>query len=384
MDAYTREAEAQQAKQVEFLQQLSQNNFQLRDALGSVMDRIQGSEGRRLWQRVASHSSHHLQDNILATEAFGNAPLAGVTLAECQSLCEALEGNNGTCLAVAYARANSNPRDLALRQCYLLRGTGGCTPGSFAGAIFARRDSDGCTAPTDADNPMCVQLASTRTDMRVLTFDETVSVCKHGKGRAKVAHPRSMLEAFSYLGLARERGVHAFWSDKPPEGGLMVWSGVDGERLNVTAGERRCVLVATGDTDIHGAMFAQLKPCHARLADGVVCESAEAAPPPPPGGTGLYPPPPPPPPPVAVTASLTWYTRNTITPLTQAICLAGLADHDIYKLCTQFANELSKPTKSGTVSTFMPMCQVIAILLQLRALQPKSCSICLHFHVCFL
>ena len=384
MDAYTREAEAQQAKQVEFLQQLSQNNFQLRDALGSVMDRIQGSEGRRLWQRVASHSSHYLQDNILATEAFGNAPLAGVTLAECQSLCEALEGNNGTCLAVAYARANSNPRDLALRQCYLLRGTGGCTPGSFAGAIFARRDSDGCTAPTEADNPMCVQLASTRTDMRVLTFDETVSVCKHGKGRAKVAHPRSMLEAFSYLGYARERGVHAFWSDKPPEGGLMVWSGVDGERLNVTAGERRCVLVATGDTDIHGAMFAQLKPCHARLADGVVCESAEAAPPPPPGGTGLYPPPPPPPPPVAVTASLTWYTRNTITPLTQAICLAGLADHDIYKLCTQFANELSKPTKSGTVSTFMPMCQVIAILLQLRALQPKSCSICLHFHVCFL
>ena len=92
----------------------------------------------------------------------------------------------------------------------------------------------------------------------MLTFDESVSICKHGKGRAKLAYPRTMLEAFSYLGYARERGVHSFWSDKPPEGGLMVWSGLDGERLNITAGERRCVLVSTVSTDIHGAMYAEL------------------------------------------------------------------------------------------------------------------------------
>jgi len=371
MEQYNREAEEKQRKQLEFLAQLGQDNFQLRDILSSVVDKIEGRrlEGRQLWQRVEDHASHALQDNILATEAFGNAPLSGVTTAECSALCDALEGNNGTCVGIAYARHNADPRDLTLRSCYLLRGIGGCTPGSFSSSIFARRDSDPCTAPTESNNPMCVQLASSRTDMRVITFDETVSICKHGKGRAKVAYPRTMLEAFSYLGLARERGVHSFWSQKPPEGGLMVWSGLDGEKVNITAGERRCLLVSTVAGDIHGHMYAELRPCNARLADGVVCESAQAAPPPPPGGTGLYPPPPPPPPPIAVTASLQWYTRNTIIPRTQAICLAGLTDTDIHKLCIQFANELSVPTKSGTVSTFLPMCQVIPSLSQLPALQ---------------
>lgn len=200
MEAYNREAKSQQSKQIAFLQQLSQDNFQLREVLGNVVDRI---EGRRLWQRVTSHASHHLQDNILATEAFGSAPLVGVTLFECQSLCEAIEGLNGTCVAVAYARMNANPRELELRQCYLLRSIGGCTPGSFAGAIFARRGTSGCTAPTESNNPMCIQLASTRTDLRVLTFDETVSVCKQGKGRVKVAHPRTMLEVRALIKLVQ-------------------------------------------------------------------------------------------------------------------------------------------------------------------------------------
>lgn len=198
---------------------------------------------------------------------------------------------------------------------------------------------------------------SHRTDLRVISFAESVSICKNGKGRAKLAYPRTTLEGFSYLGYARERGVTSFWSRHPPEGGEMVWTGLDGEPLNVTAGDRRCVLVSTVSGDIHGYMYAELRPCNARLADGVVCESAEAAPPPPPGGTGLYPPPPPPPPPIAVTASLQYYSRNTITPLTQAICLAGLTDTDIYQLCMKFANELSKPVKSGLVSSFMPFCQ---------------------------
>lgn len=52
-----------------------------------------------------------------------------------------------------------------------------------------------------------------------------------------------------------------------------------------------------------------------------------------------------------------WYTRNSIIPHTQAICLAGLAEHDLYRLCTDFATQLAKPTKSGTMSVFMPMCQ---------------------------
>ena len=194
---------------------------------------------------------------------------------------------------------------------------------------------------------------------RVMTYDDSVSACRNGKGypKPRMAWPKTYLEAFSMLGYARERGVHAFWSEKPPEGGYMLWTGIDGAPLNVSAGERRCVLVSTVDTDIHGHMYAELRPCHMRLADGVVCESAMAFPPPPPGDASTLPPPPPPPPPLAVSASLQWYTRTTIIPRTSAICLAGMIDSDIAKLCVAFAAELAKPAKAGTVSTFMPMCQ---------------------------
>lgn len=168
MEQYNQEAELQQTNQLQYLEQLSESNFELRDVLSGIIDRVEGrrlvakAEGRRLWQRDSEHTSHDLQDNILATDAFGNAPIFGVTTAECQVLCEALEGNNGTCVAIAYARLNAQADDLLLRQCYLLKSIGGCSASSFAGAIFSRRDTDPCTAPTASLNPMCIQLASTR------------------------------------------------------------------------------------------------------------------------------------------------------------------------------------------------------------------------------
>ena len=163
LEQYTKEAEAKQKEQLAYLEQLSDSNFQLREVLGGIIDRV---EGRRLWQRTEFHQSHRLEDNILATTAFGNAPVAGVTLEECQVLCAAIDNATvGTCQAVAYARLNADPLDYTLRQCYLLKHIGGCSSGSFAGALFARRDTDGCTAPTDHDNPLCVQLAPSRRDM---------------------------------------------------------------------------------------------------------------------------------------------------------------------------------------------------------------------------
>lgn len=42
--------------------------------------------------------------------------------------------------------------------------------------------------------------------------------------------------------------------------------------------------------------------------------------------------------------------------MTEALCLAGLTEVDIGHLCTRFANALAKPSKSGVLSTFMPMC----------------------------
>lgn len=87
------------------------------------------------------------------------------------------------------------------------------------------------------------------------------------------------------------------------------------------------------------------------------CAPPVFAAPPPPGGVADASAPPPPPPPIGVAASMQWYTRTTILPRTAAICLAGMTDNDIYKLCTTFAVELSKSTKMGTVSSFVPLCE---------------------------
>ena len=115
LEQYTKEAEAKQKEQLAYLEQLSDSNFQLREVLGGIIDRV---EGRRLWQRTEFHQSHRLDDNILATTAFGNAPVAGVTLEECQVLCAAIDNATvGTCQAVAYARLNADPR------CFLLKPT---------------------------------------------------------------------------------------------------------------------------------------------------------------------------------------------------------------------------------------------------------------------
>lgn len=104
-----------------------------------------------------------------------------------------------------------------------------------------------------------------------------------------------------------------------------------------------------------------MEPCSGRLADSVVCESGAAAPPPPPGGSGVsvLPPPAPPPPPIAVQASMREFIKKEIRPRTEAICLAGLVDSDLVRLCTEFSNAISKPASAGVVGSFVPQCNEI-------------------------
>ena len=411
-EAYQNQHDAQTAAQLHLLDSLAEDNFQLRTLLGDVRNRISSFGGRRLWERSNVRNSHLFIENVLATEAFGNAPLVNVTIAECQALCHAIDNTTlGTCRAIAFARNTPNPRDLTLRQCYLLKQTGGCSGSTFAGAVFSRRDTDACVEPTEQENPLCIQLSNTRTDLvrkrlafelhptfpvpfpdvalfpsqRVLDFAAATTACRQGRGRPELAWPKTTLEvchvfptpdhapcrriptpsvdsrwqAFSMLGYARERGISSFWSNKPNEGGTMAWSGIDGQPLVIPAGDKRCVLVSTVDTSIHGFMYAELKPCSANLADGVVCESAMAYPPPPPGGSATALSPPPPPPPIGVATSMSWFTRKEVIPRTSAICLAGLVETDLAPLCTEFANMLATSTRVGTVGSFTPLCHQV-------------------------
>lgn len=73
----------------------------------------------------------------------------------------------------------------------------------------------------------------------------------------------------------------------------------------------------------------------------------------------VLPPPVPPPPPIAVTASMREFIKAQVRPRTEAVCLAGLVDSDLSKLCVEFANALSRPSSSGLVGSFMPHCTEI-------------------------
>lgn len=67
-----------------------------------------------------------------------------------------------------------------------------------------------------------------------------------------------MWQAFSMVGYARERGVYAFWAQKPIANQarqLTHWSGIDGKPFYYPGNnDKRCILVATEDDNIHGYM----------------------------------------------------------------------------------------------------------------------------------
>ena len=353
------------------LDRLSAENWQLRDALKDIRAKFnEPSAGRRLFERLAGTGNHNLEQNIKASElSVGNGALMGLTIAQCSTLCTALKNDTDSlhsCNGIMYRMLEpDNAANLQTAYCYLLRSTGACEPLDFAASIFSRRDTSGCREPTAQDNPACVQVAPDRADMRILDFAAAKASCRQGKGHPlppRMPRPRSSLEAFSMVGYARERGVHSFWAEKPirhAERQLTHWSGLDGKPFYYPGNnDRRCILVATESENIHGFMYARMEPCDARLADGVVCESGSAAPPPPAGGgVSMNPPPNPPPPPIGVVASMRDFIKKEIRPRTEVICLAGLLDSDLSKLCLEFATALSKSTRAGTMGAFMPLCE---------------------------
>lgn len=112
---YISQAQAKQREQLAFLEGLAEDNHQLKDAFSGIQERI---AGRRLWQRDYEHRSHDFDENVLRTVAFGGLPIAGVDIAECQALCEAMANatSGSECKAIAYARLNSDPRYVSLLE----------------------------------------------------------------------------------------------------------------------------------------------------------------------------------------------------------------------------------------------------------------------------
>ena len=354
------------------LDRLSAENFQLRSVLEEIRPKLIDPllQGRRLFERLAGTGNHKFEQNIKYTDiSIGGGAILDLTIAQCSSVCTALKNETDalhSCNGIAYRMLEpDNKLSLQTAYCYLLRSTGACTAGDFAASVFSRRDTSGCRTPTAQDNPMCVQLAPDRVDMRIMDYGAARAACRNGKRSPRLPRPRSSLEAFSMVAYNKERGGSAFWAQKPvptKEPQMTHWSGLDGKPFYYPGGfDKRCILVSTQSDNVHGYQYARMEPCNGQLADSVVCESGSVAPPPPSGSTGVsvLPPPTPPPPPIAVQASIREYIKKEIRPRTEAVCLSGLVDSDLNKLCVEFANAISNPSSAGVLGSFTPQCNEV-------------------------
>ena len=378
---YEREHAEQMDEAVNLLKTLANDNFQLRDILGDVEEKLHigrrmaeehfaRGRGRELFPEDAR--SHFIVEQSL----HGDAPLLGLSRAECTALCAAFGGNETTqhvCKATATRLLNPEDlTDLSVAACWLLRSTGGCSAVDFAVQTYARRETLPCALPTAWQNPLCLTLAPDRADLKSMTFPMGADVCRNGRGRTPdeypvLPQPQSSLEAMSMIAAVRQAGGTAFWAWTPKKQSVAItthWAGTDANRLVVPANNVRCILVGTVGEDpfFTQAMWARLQPCNEPLADSAVCESVMAAPPPPPTDEATMPsmpPPPPPPPPLAVQAAKAHYIQTIIYPWTNLLCNPlELVEGDTQRAACRGLLELAAtPTRMGLKAEVIPLCE---------------------------
>jgi hypothetical protein len=428
------------------IQTLGDTNPVLRGVLGNAIDEMRSSQlrvangmvpaasyfGRRLMQRQFEYPDS--LDKALVNHPIQNKykyGIPGVTRETCEALCEgefafhsrpfhpilcrlpmhntrwfvgvSLTTNASDtreCRGYAFKRALPfSLRDFTGR-CYILANLGACKPEDFAASMYTRHveSEEVCHKLTPGnDNPLCVQLATTREDVvssvllepalpgraflalmhrcidalcsqRVLTHEDAAAIAAQtprdpAPGSGGLPLPRTALEAGFMIGKAREGRVYAFWAASPDSRNgdvTMHWYALGSVPLVYRKGETRCILVSSRTSTTQTAMFASLEPCDAKLADGVVTIAAAAAPPPPPGYTtrNLYDPQrAPPPPPSIKQHAYSIYIRETITPYTEAICSGAAGEGAAHRsICSQLLDKLGTWQFIHAVGTAAPLC----------------------------
>ena len=213
------------------------------------------TSGRRLFERQVADPA--MRTNRVASELMDFGPIIGIDAAACGALCEALRRDDADvtanpdteCAAFATRRMDpSDDTDLAV-ECHLLKSAGYCAPIDFAASLFSRKyqSSEECTNPSAHNNVLCVELAAARGDARVMDYETSATLCKRGNpdgGPASGGNlplPRSALEAMGFVSYARQAGVFAFWTQKPPLSRTTArnlhWADADGNALHYPVNE---------------------------------------------------------------------------------------------------------------------------------------------------
>ena len=373
------------------VQQLGESNPILRGFLVNAMEEMRQSivrvsdgttkasdyYGRRLMQRQFDYPTYMneiLIDHPIMTQ-FGKEGLPGVTIEGCEALCEGVSVfSNRTdkreCRALAFKRVDPFSTTDFTGRCYLLQNAGSCKVEDFASELYTRQieSEEVCHKPVSHyENPLCIQLPTTRTDTRVLThFDATAIAAQTptpaAPGSGGLPQPRTTLEAGFFIALARREGIYSFWSANPDttNGNVTLhWITEGGSELVYRQGESRCVLVSSATSTATTKMYASLEPCTAKLATGCSPWPRPRAPPPPGGGgssffdRGRSPPPPP----SIKSHAITIYTRETIQPLTGSVCSGAAGEGTIHRtICSKFLEEVGKFQFIYGVGTVAPLC----------------------------
>lgn len=207
---------------------------------------------------------------------------------------------------------------------------------------------------------MCTQRVLTHADAAAIAAQRPTPAAP---GSGGLPMPRTTLEAGYFVALARKENVFSFWAAKPDttNGNVtMHWITEGGSELVVHQGDTRCVLVSSVTSSGASKMYASLEPCSVQASDGVLFVAASAAPPPPPGGGELHrfdPMRVPPPPPSIKSAALSIYKRETLFPLTEAVCSGKAGEGHIHRdICTKFLDEIGKFQFIYGVGTISPLC----------------------------
>tara|TARA_B110000858_G_scaffold194624_1_gene249381 strand:+ start:2990 stop:3502 length:513 start_codon:yes stop_codon:yes gene_type:complete len=108
------------------LDRLSQENFQLRDALAEIRPKLSETSGRRLFERTPGAGPHRFEDNIKTSDlSIGNGAILGLTIAQCSTLCTALKNDTEplhSCNGIMYRMEEpGNAANLQTAYCYLLK-----------------------------------------------------------------------------------------------------------------------------------------------------------------------------------------------------------------------------------------------------------------------
>ena len=194
----SKEDEGYRAGVAEHIKKLALDNLALREVLHDALSDFE-SGGRRLMER-RPRADLSLKSNYISGPLMAFGPIVGIELSACGVLCEAHRrstSNGDDCQAYAFRRLDpADDTDLSV-ECHLLRDTGLCTPIDFAATFYSRRyeSSRECTDPTPRSNPLCLEVAASRNDARVMDYDTSHRLCARGPGEKGVLpNPRSALE----------------------------------------------------------------------------------------------------------------------------------------------------------------------------------------------